>query len=297
MISIILKKIEEIELPDLETLITTLTAILLIKHCPGDWYARGPITVLCILILVFPKLRKHSTMWLLIASFLGAVILNRWFELDNHKYLELYVVLTLGIVFSFPAHLRTRMLQVNSSLLLGGCMFLAVLWKLVSKDYMSGDFFEFTLLIDSRFEAFAAFLGGLPDEIFRQNRMTYSSYEDTMPGSGFLESSTRMNLLAQFLTWWTVFIEGSIALLFLLAPLKNKLGENCRKFGLWILLAFAVSTYAVATVKGFAWLLLVLGLGQTKDSEKLLRIAIIAVFLLIQIYTLPYGEVFEAVRR
>ncbi len=55
-----------------------------------------------------------------------------------------------------------------------------------------------------------------------------------------------------------------------------------------------MSTYAVATVKGFAWLLLLFALAQTLEKEKFLQLSLIIIFLLVQIYTLPFGQVTEA---
>ena len=59
-----------------------------------------------------------------------------------------------------------------------------------------------------------------------------------------LGGSERVALLACFLTWWTVLIEGLLGLLFLL-PVSKKI-NTVRNV---LLILFAVTTYSVAPVR------------------------------------------------
>ena len=56
-----------------------------------------------------------------------------------------------------------------------------------------------------------------------------------------------------------------------------------------LLIVFAVTTYLVATVKGFGWLLMIMGIAQTERIW--VRVGYFATFLLIQAYTMPYEQV------
>ena len=51
------------------------------------------------------------------------------------------------------------------------------------------------------------------------------------------------------------------------------------------LLAFCVTTYALAPVAGFGWLLATMGLAQCRPDQRWLRGAYVAVFVLILLYT------------
>ena len=51
-----------------------------------------------------------------------------------------------------------------------------------------------------------------------------------------------------------------------------------------LLMAFCISTYAVAPVAGFGWLLAAMGLAQLESDGHRLRVAYVAVFSLIFIY-------------
>ncbi len=71
-------------------------------------------------------------------------------------------------------------------------------------------------------------------------------------------------------------IEASVALTFLwprLARFRNVL-----------LIAFGATTFAFATVRGFGWLLMTLGLAQCEDDERRARIGYVATLLLIEVY-------------
>ena len=51
-----------------------------------------------------------------------------------------------------------------------------------------------------------------------------------------------------------------------------------------MLLAFCFTTYALAPVAGFGWLLATMGLAQCRPRQRVLRGAYVAVFILILMY-------------
>lgn len=106
-----------------------------------------------------------------------------------------------------------------------------------------------------------------------------------------LVDNTRVNGLALFMTWWTILIEGLLALLFLL-PNRGKLPFIRHT----ALLIFAISTYSVAHVTGFGWILMLLGIVQCTASEKHFRFGYIAVFVLIEAYVMRWEGVIEGFR-
>jgi hypothetical protein len=59
------------------------------------------------------------------------------------------------------------------------------------------------------------------------------------------------------------------------------------------LLLFAATTYALAPVRGFGWMLMLLGLAQCEDRDRHFRPLYLAAILLIQAYTLPLAAVIE----
>jgi hypothetical protein len=76
--------------------------------------------------------------------------------------------------------------------------------------------------------------------------------------------------------FWTIAIEGLIALLFL-APLSRR-WKSCRDIAL---LTFCATTYPFATVAGFGWLLVAMGIAQCARQRVGTRLAYVGMFLLI----------------
>jgi hypothetical protein len=81
------------------------------------------------------------------------------------------------------------------------------------------------------------------------------------------------------MTWWTVAVEGAVALTFLWP-----VGRGLSKVRDATLLTFCVTTYAVATVAGFGWLLLALGIAQCQPERRTTQLCYLAVFVLILFY-------------
>jgi hypothetical protein len=86
-----------------------------------------------------------------------------------------------------------------------------------SPDYLDGRFFRITMLTDSRFAEFAQLAGGLWPEQFEELRAFVRQHVDgQLFEPSFLPvEPPRFLQLTRFMTWWTVAIEGTIALTFL----------------------------------------------------------------------------------
>ncbi len=87
-----------------------------------------------------------------------------------------------------------------------------------------------------------------------------------------------LRLAAHLLTGWTAALETALAVAFLW-PVGR--GPSPARHAL--LLLFCVTTYAVATVEGFGWLLLAMGAAQCEAPR--LRAAYLAAFLLVLVYS------------
>lgn len=278
---------------DRTELVANLTLILLLLHTPGFWYVQSPVAVLSICGLIYRPVRRSPKFWLIVTAFLAVGLILNWFSMDNHKYLEAYWTLALCGVCSLPESEREQTLARNGRWLLALCMSFAVFWKLNSASYLSSSFFEFTLLTDGRFEHFASWFGQVPRHELIHNRETVQAmvmgYVDGINlDKEALQTSRSIRMLAQCMTWWTLAIEGSLAVLFWL-PAKARLAVARDT----LLLLFAVTTYLVANVQGFGWLLMILGISQCR--RKGLTLLYFATFLLIEVYNIPSGEVVTSI--
>ena len=91
-----------------------------------------------------------------------------------------------------------------------------------------------------------------------------------------------MAFVADVLTWWTLAIEGAVALAFL-GPGRSWLGRHRDH----LLITFTATTYLAAPVLGFGWLLLVLGLAQCRSTVGHLRVLYVAAFVAVRIGATP----------
>jgi hypothetical protein len=160
---------------------------------------------------------------------------------------------------------------------------------------MDGGFFEFKLLADERFAHFGALVTGQPLASLEDNRALRDLLQEGhlrswSVGQVQLASSAAIGWLAQLLTWWTVIIEGVLAVAFLLPDSRR--AALVRNAGLLI---FAATTYAVANVQGFGWALMLLGMAQCDDRDRDFRAAYLGGFLLLQIYTFPLSAIVDVV--
>lgn len=264
-----------------------LTLALLTLHAGQYWYIQVPMTVVCIAGFLLCSLYRSATYWVLLT---GVMIWGNtvdWYEIDNHKYLMTYWCLAICCVLRHPDPAGS--LALNARLLIGLCFTFATLWKLLAPDYLSGSFFQATLLTDRRFRSVAEFVGGVPSSMLDWNQLMVGQLGrgagifDEVP----LQSSPRLPALANGLTAWTFTIELLLAAAFL-APLRSRLSA-------WrnpLLLVFGVTTYAVANVVGYGWLLMAMGASQCGPRERRSRILFVLTFFMIQVYTAPWRRIF-----
>jgi hypothetical protein len=261
--------------------VLTLTAIILLLR-PLDvwWLAPWALAAAC-LSLAVPAVRRAPTTWLLVAVLIAARVAVVWPLSDNHIYLLAYWCLAIGLALTGPAPAAT--LSTASRGLLGVAFVLAVMWKAVlSPDYTDGRFFRVTLLTDERFADAALVFGGLTRDQMDVNR----TYLEPLPEGAelltpppFIEPP-RLKAFAVVATWGGLFLEALVATLCLI-PGRGRI-ELARHAAL---LTFCVTTYALAPVAGFGWLIATMGLAQVRSDQRWLRGAYVAAFVLILLYT------------
>jgi hypothetical protein len=256
----------------------TLLSMLLRPIGPG--LVRPCILGLAAAGLLLSGLLRHPGLWIALTFLTGLRVFLDWSLADNHAYLLCYWCLAVSIALC--SRDPSGCLSLNGRLLIGLAFVFATLWKVgLSPEYLDGRFFRVTLLTDPRFSGFAQLAGGLLPEQFEELRAFVKQHVDgQLIEPSFLPAEPpRFILLAACMTWWTVAIEGAVALAFLWP-----VGRGLSKMRDAILLTFCVTTYAVATVAGFGWLLLALGVAQCEPGRRKTQISYLIVFALILFY-------------
>jgi len=271
-------------------LVSKMTLLLLILHTDRFLYLRIPVTILSIAGLLYSPLVRKARFWFAITLVLGFAHWLNWYMIFNHKYLMTYWCLALGCSQLAPN--PRRALAANARLLIGLCFFFATLWKSISPDFLDGSFLHFSLLDDPRFKSVSVLLGGMRAETFQRNKEAISSlsrYDSTL-NVVQLQDTPRVIWLARFLTWWTIGVEGLIAIAFLCPE-----GRLISKWRDVVLILFLLSTYPIADVIGYGWLLAIMGLAQSTFTFKYSRPSYLLAFLVLPIYEFPLGQFVQLV--
>lgn len=263
-------------------LVGPLTLILLLLYPVGPRELSVALQLGTVAGLVYRPLQRVPGYWGLLAIGMGTGCLLLWHDADNHKYLMAYWCLALGL--SCGADDTAKALRINAQLLVGLCFLLAVVWKLRTPDFLTGEFFEYAMLTDDRLFGLAQLFTDLTPDVYEHNReaidrlTTYSSTLELVR----LHGPARIHLLARVLTVWTIFIEGAVALSFLW-PSDSHIAAWARNGSL---LAFVFTTYFATPVSGFAWVLLILGMAQVRRERTSWRVAYLGGLAVVILYQL-----------
>ncbi len=261
--------------------VLTLTAIILLLRPLDVWWLAPFVLAAACLSLVLRAVRRAPLTWILVSLLVAARIVVVWPLSDNHIYLLAYFCLAIGLSLAGPTPAAT--LSASSRWLLGAAFAMAVLWKAVlSPDYLDGRFFRVTLLTDERFADASLVFGGLSRDQMEENRAFLEPLPEgaeLLTPPAFVEPP-RLRAFAAVATWGSLILEALIAVTCLI-PLEARI-QLARHASL---LTFCVTTYALAPVAGFGWLLATMGLAHCDPKQHLLRGAYVAVFILIVLYS------------
>jgi hypothetical protein len=262
-----------------------LLLVALLLHPVGDWRVRPALLALCALgLLVAPALRS-AWLWLGLALLAAARVLLDWPMSDNHAYLLAYWSLALALAAWAPD--RDASLAQSARLLVGLTFAFATLWKVLSPDFLDGRFFRVALVADQRLADFGRIAGGLDAEGFEGLRDFVTQHVDGRlpPPVEAPELPERYARVATAATFGTAALEAALAVAFL-APLRFGV-ESARHA---LLLLFCATTYAVAPVQGFGWLLVSMGLAQCSPDRRALRAGYLLAFAAILLFAeLPWS--------
>jgi hypothetical protein len=263
-----------------DTVLSLTAIILLLRPLDVWWLAPFVIAGACLSLIMRPVRRAPLT-WILIAILIAIRVIAVWPLSDNHIYLLSYWCLAIGLALLGPDSAVT--LSTSSRRLLAASFALAVLWKAVlSPDFVDGRFFRVTLMTDERFADASLVFGGLSRPQMAANR----DFLKPLPeGAALLDpppfvEPPRLRALAATATWGGLLLEASIAMLCLL-PMAGRV-QLARHAAL---LTFCITTYALAPVAGFGWLLAAMGLAQVRPDQRIAHGCYIAAFVLILLYS------------
>jgi hypothetical protein len=256
-----------------------LTMLDLLLNPVGAWYLRPIILSIAALSLLVPGLLSKPGLWYVLAFCMAVRVFQDWPLSDNHAYLLGYWCLAVAIALG--SERKENLLATNARLLIGLVFLFATAWKLLlSTDYSDGTFFRVTFLTDHRFSGFIQLFAGFSAEQISSMAEFLDQHVD-LPATILspVEEGDRFKLLAQMATIWNIVINALIALAFLLPKITY-----LPRYRDELLLIFCTVTYAIATVSGFGWLLIAMGVAQSDPQRPHIRLMYVVVFMLIIFY-------------
>jgi len=259
-------------------LVIRLTLVMLLLYSGKQWYEQLLMVGLSLCALVIPSLSREPKYWFLLFA-VRAIVVNMygWPYTDNHHYLMTYWCLALGL--ALQSGQARKVLAVNGRLMLGLAMLFAVIWKGTSWEYLDGTMFHFLLYENSRFAELSRMFGDF-DRVVGQPGQSATQYMLDLHPTIQLGDAPQLVWMAQIVTWWTIFIESVVACLFLF----TKTGSQ----SLWrhaALQLFIVTTYPIATVITFAWVLIIFALAECPLNMKRTRATYVLLFLILTCFS------------
>lgn len=238
---------------------------------------RPAVQALAVAGLLVPALARSAALWTALAALAALRVASDWPMSDNHAYLLAVWCLALGVGFGTGEAGRAALAR-NARLLVGVAFALATLQKaLVSPDFADGTFFRWALAVDPRFEDLGRLLGRDAEALERTRAfLDAAPGAPPEPGATFVEPPA-LRAAALALTWATLLLEGAVALAFL-APPRGRLARTRDA----LLALFCATTYLLAPVAGFGWLLLAMGAAQAASARG--RALHLAAFALLVFY-------------
>jgi hypothetical protein len=191
----------------------TLTLLLVLLYPPSLALVRAPIMVLALGALIVPRLRHQPRLWLAITALVLAGCVQRWLVIDNHKMLLVYWCLAL--VLATHAQAPAVSLAHSARQLIAAVFAIATFSKVMSRDFLSADFFAWSLLTDERMRPLTHLLA-IPPAVSRANAVAEAALRsfDSVREAVTLTVPPGTLMLARGMTAWTILIEGLIAIAF-----------------------------------------------------------------------------------
>ena len=240
--------------------VLTLTAIILLLRPFEIWWIAPFVLAAACLSLVFRAVRRAPLTWLLVSVLVAARIVVVWPLSDNHIYLLAYWCLAIGLALSDSAPAATLRRAAD------GCSAPRSRWRWCGRRCCRR-----TTSTAASSGSRCSPMSGLPTPRWclagsRTSRWcrTERSWSRFRKGPQLLNPPAfveppRLRAFAALATWGGLLLEALIALLCLI-PAGGRI-ELARHAAL---LAFCVTTYALAPVAGFGWLIATMGLAQCR---------------------------------
>jgi hypothetical protein len=256
-----------------------LTLALVMLHGTTTLGMAAGARTLCLGMLIVPSLLRERLLWAALLVILAVGNMPRWYQIDNHQFLMVYWVAACTLCLR-----RSAALATNARLLIGIGFSFAVIWELISREFVDGSFFYFTSITDYRLQGFAAWVSGksILEVQSLSDAITQLRHSGVANASSPLELNPQLLAVARAASLFGLVLEAFIA------------ATHVLHAGIWRhagLVLFIAGTYFVLPVTGFAFLLTVMGLAQCERDSGWLKVGYLALLTVVQFTLLPWQHI------
>ena len=245
--------------------------------------------------------RASARVWWCISALLAARTAYAWSVLENHAWLLVIWTVLLALYPPVSTSIDERFKdgqthhgmcvdserQTASRLLLGSVFLIAAMQKLLSVDYMSGQFFEVYIYESRDIRSALQWLGlaHIPMELVDAS---LGSFDMQVGGQSSTEWTIRRQpeviLIARVMTYWTLLIEFALAATWLFpvpyARVTSPPNRWISSTRTTLLTVFLLTTYLTVPVWGFAALLVLIAMSHVTLRVLMLWCLILGVIAL-----------------
>ncbi len=228
------------------------------------------ILVVLFFVLTVKSYLSQSVFWLLVLLLFIPSLFTSYFHVANHFFITIYLILILAISSYFSSD-RNRILRLNAKYVLAILMILAVIQKLLSEEFMSGETIGYMGYTGQLFKFPVWFFPEIKEAISFNNSQLYQETQ-YFPQTLKLEAPfPYFQKFSLFFSYLTIIAEVVFAgLLFS----KSKLIKNCF-FAFFVLLLIFTRQET-----GFIALLTILLLMQLGPKRSIFKMVYLGLFIL-----------------
>lgn len=201
-----------------QLLLLLLGAYILIM---ADGNRRWKVPVLFIGLIswfLFRNKKSHLIIWIFFFALLLTDLYNDYFWVANHHFVLVFIALSI-LIYNY--HQRVEVLQKNIQLLLVIVLLASVVQKLMSSQFMSGNFYYY---MSNQGSLFRNFLNFFPEnlEIAKSNSKNlfdlHATDPNTSEGIVLTNIFPKVGFFSLIFAWITVAVESMVAIAILLKP-------------------------------------------------------------------------------
>ncbi len=273
-------KLASLEQTDTALLMTLIWGLV---YGPKELWYGAVYSALATSALLFAGLRKSERYWFVILCANTLYLVPNWYRHYNDFFLFTYW--TLAVFLALTTN-RPELLRRCSQLLLALTFTFATFWKILSPDFLNGDFFLFQMLSNYNFAALTEWLSPLSrlDVVGNEYLLPQSTYGRIAEGTVAFRESSSLAVWTPYFAIAATILEGLTALVFFVPSARFNVVRDV------VLSLFMVLGYVILPVASLGVLIALLGYSQS--NSHLRRAWFLLLFLLLQLFLLRLDILF-----